>query len=124
GDTRTLNKVEDVENYLGKLSSYKPQKASGKKFDTGDFDISVPSFVAGGKAKATPTKQKRHKTSTMIPAGVHCELKSQRIVDIFDELRKLRIDKFPNACAVMLRILLELSIGEYFEATKKIEPLL
>lgn len=39
----------------------------------------------------------------------------QRINDIVRELKKLDVDKFPNSLAVMIRVLLELSIVQYFE---------
>jgi hypothetical protein len=48
-----------------------------------------------------------------------------RIREIFDELHKLRpVERYPNACAAMLRILLELSMGNYLDKTGKIAQLL
>jgi hypothetical protein len=44
--------------------------------------------------------------------------------EIFDELRGLKVEKNPNASAVMFRILLELSVGNYLDNTKKIQPIL
>lgn len=124
-DTRSLNKVSDVERYLATLAKLKPKKSTGSRFTSEAFDIDVPD-VAKGAATKTPAKRTRKPPAsrTMIPAGVRCELKSQRIVEIFNELRKLHTDKYPNACAVLLRILLELAVGEYLESTKQIAPLL
>jgi hypothetical protein len=44
--------------------------------------------------------------------------------DIFDELRRLRLDKNPNASAVLLRLLLEFSVSHYLDTTGHIKPLL
>ncbi len=112
-DTRKLNKVDDVEQYLSRIGSYKPKKGSKGNFDAESFDISVPDLAKGGAASpASFRRTKRRKSLTMIPAGVRCDLDNERIVDVFNELRKLRTDQFPNACAVLLRILLELCVGK------------
>lgn len=126
-DTRTLNTVDDVEEYLRGLAPVKPKKPTAtKKFNSDAFDISVPDIVKGKGPKASPKKAARtsRPSQTMIPAGVRCNWKNQRIVDIFNELRRLRMDTHPNACAVLLRILLELTTSEYLEATGGITPLL
>jgi len=48
--------------------------------------------------------------------GVKCRVSNPRIVKIFDELQKLKpVERYPNACAAMLRILLELSMGHYLD---------
>jgi hypothetical protein len=44
--------------------------------------------------------------------------------DIFDELRKLRLERSPNASAVLLRLLLEFSVSFYLDTTGKVKPLL
>ncbi len=66
----------------------------------------------------------RRDSRYLIPSEVRCHLRSPRIADIFRELRHLKVAEFENACAVLLRILVELVVGNYLDKTKKIQPLL
>ena len=50
------------------------------------------------------------------PAGLN-----SRTRDIFEELQRLNLDKFPNAAAVLLRTAVELSVVQYLEA-KNVNP--
>lgn len=69
------------------------------------------------KVQAKP--QERH---TLIPNrdyGVVWTGSLQRVSDIWDELQfRLRLDQHPNAIAVLLRVLIELSVDHYIEKTK------
>lgn len=124
-NTRSLNSVDDIAEYLIGLSKFKPKKDPKAHFSAETFDISVPELAKATASTSSVTKStKRGRSPRMIPPGVRCELTNQRIVDIFNELRKLCPDQNPNACAVLLRILLELCVSEYLEATGKIRPLL
>jgi hypothetical protein len=124
-DTRAINTVADIEKYLSKISTVKPKKSTTAKFSVDNFEISVPDLVKGTPTKPSARKStKPRRASTMIPPGIRCELADQRINDIFGELRKLKPDTCPNACAVLLRVLLELSVADYLETTKQIQPLL
>jgi hypothetical protein len=123
-DSRKINTVEDAEKYLAKLAPVKPKKSTTEKFGAKDFEIDVPDLATGSGKTSTKMPPKKRRSQTMIPTGVRCELDDQRISDIFNELRRLKTDSFPNACAVLTRVLLELAVGEYLEATKEIKPLL
>jgi hypothetical protein len=123
-DTRSLNKNSDIETYLKKFGSDAPNKKLKGSF-TGDSLL--------GKASAPPPETKPTKNAkaaakkqqtSLIPSGVKCHLDSPRINDIFRELRQLSVRQFPNATGALLRIFLELVVGNYLEKTKKIQPLL
>jgi hypothetical protein len=49
---------------------------------------------------------------------------NHRIQEVFGELRKLRLDDFPNAIGILLRVLLDLSVSHYMDKSGKIQPLL
>jgi hypothetical protein len=70
------------------------------------------------------TKTKGRAGATAIPSGIKCAVSSRRIKEVFDELRRLKVDKFPNASAVLLRILLELCVYHHMDKTGKLKPIL
>jgi hypothetical protein len=123
-NTRTTNKKEDVERYLSQIEDVLPDKKKKGSFTLDDFK----GPTTQPKSKPTPapkrTTRKRPRSASLIPSGTACRLSNERINEIFDELRKLKLEKHPNASAVLFRILLELSIGHYLDKTKKIQPLL
>ena len=57
--------------------------------------------------------------ATLIPKDFLADVTQARINKIFVELKKLNVDEFPNASAVMLRVFLELSLDHYLEETLK-----
>lgn len=73
--------------------------------------------------KAEGTKKKALKEQkprpTLIPKDFLADVTQTRINKIFVELKKLNADEFPNACAVMLRVFLELSLDHYLEENLK-----
>jgi hypothetical protein len=124
-DTRTVNTKEDAEKYLRSISTVKPKKTEPGKFSAEDFNIEVPDLAKGGSPKPASGKpKKKSRPQTMIPPGVRCDIDDQRIIDIFTELRKLKMKDHPNACAVLLRVLLELTVAEYLEASHQMQPII
>jgi hypothetical protein len=63
--------------------------------------------------KSLPLSSNR---KTLIPARCVLRISHQRINKIYRELRGLEVDDYPNSCAVMLRVFLELSLDEYTKA--------
>jgi hypothetical protein len=123
-NTRTANTQQDIEKYLTSIKGVLPDKTRRGSFVTADFHekTSFPPrkpISAPKNATAQPRK-----SASLIPYGLRCQIKNTRIKEIFDELRVLKVEKNPNASAVLFRILLELSIGHYLDRTKKIQPLL
>ncbi len=57
----------------------------------------------------------RKPRNTLIPYDCRLVIPEHRIENIFKELKRLNIDEFPNAGAVMLRVFLELSLDCYLE---------
>jgi hypothetical protein len=124
--TRTINKPsEDVPKYLAQIKEDLPDKKRKGSFIAADFRSTVTADAAKVvKPSARKPTGKPRQSASVIPSGVKCRIKNTRIVEIFDELRRLRLEKNPNASAVLFRILLELCIGHYLDRTQKIQPLL
>lgn len=96
----------------------------------GEQDVPDPHTATGNKQQlataAAPTtespqiitKKKRSippsaSRKTLIPTGTRLRIRHHRLNQIYHEMRKLEVDKFPNCAAVMLRVFLELSVDEY-----------
>jgi hypothetical protein len=100
------------------LASIKPDlpKSTDKKGDPHVLEVSgdeSATLDAGGGPRSR--KGTRGKRSTLVPRSCKLGITDSRIGAIFAELRTLRIDKYPNAIAVLLRVFLELSSDHYIE---------
>lgn len=121
-DTRRLNKTVDVDKYLASIKSHAPDKS--RKGSFAGVDLIPTSAPAPTTAPPTKAAKGPRRTGSLVTAGMACRLDDIRIRDVFDEFKRLRPRKWPNSSAVMLRILLELSVGHYLDKTGKIQPLL
>lgn len=85
--------------------------------------VSLGNLVAG---KNTPvqakTRRRRPRPSpertTVIPASCSLNIVQPRINNIYNELNTLSAETYPNACAVLLRVFMELSTDHGLEANK------
>ena len=66
------------------------------------------------KAKK-PTRSKSNIRRTVIPSDLNLDISEPRISDIRIELSELIAEKRPNACAVLLRVFVELSVDHYLD---------
>lgn len=124
-DSRSLNKAVDINNYLKTFNQdEKPNLRKRSSFTaktlTGENDAS--GALPTRTVKSTSRVQ-RH-SSSVIPVSFKCRVSDKRINDVFTELKKLKLVTYKNSSAIMLRVLLELSVGYYLEKTKKIDVLL
>lgn len=53
--------------------------------------------------------------SVLIPKVCKMSVTDNRIAEIYNELRRIPLDRCPNACAVLFRVFLELSIDHYMK---------
>jgi hypothetical protein len=124
-DTRKLNTSKHIEEYLRGFGSDTPSRKRKGKFTSdallggGNLQTSPPAKSSGGGGPAV-----QRESRFLIPSDLRCRLKNPRINDVFRELRRLKVAEFENACAVLLRILLELVVGNYLDRTNKIQSLL
>lgn len=80
----------------------------------------LASGKSGTKAKRAKKARKPRTQSrtTVIPRDNLLEVTNSRINQIFAELLDLSAEKYPNACSVLLRTFIELSIDHYLEEQK------
>lgn len=122
-NTRTLNNAESIRDYIAKLGDDAPDPTPVAPHDPGPKPPPPPASPPVGpvkkKAARTPVP-----TASLVPRGLRSRLRHPRINAVFEELRHLKVASFPNASAVMLRIVLEMLVSNYLDVTKKIQPLL
>jgi len=90
------------------LGAHQPLGAS-KKVDAEKTTTQLP--------KPAGSRMPLIKRATLIPKSCKLGVKQQRIQKIYEELKRLDLDEFPNAGAVMLRVFVELSLDHYLEHT-------
>lgn len=123
-NSRTLNSAADADQYVKTMGSDKPDRSKKGSFGLGDFSGGRTTTGTSGGTPGPRPKTKGRSGSNAIPSGIKCAVSSRRIKEVFDELRRLKVDKFPNACAVLLRILLELCVYHHMDKTGKLKPIL
>ncbi len=109
---------EQREKYIDKFSkSDRPDVTKASK-------ISKPLGSLAAAQGAKPMLSNRQaKRSTrqasdrmmLIPSSCVLKIKDPRINAIYKELRTMRVDNFPNASAVLLRVFMELTVDHYIE---------
>lgn len=126
-DTRTLNKADAVDEYVDGLSNVRP-KAEARTYNADALAGQESATSASNRDTSTrPSRSKvAGKAAGVIPTSIKCTVDDDRIREIFRELKRLnpKVGGFPNAHAVLLRVLLELSVSHYLTKTGGLEPLL
>ena len=74
-------------------------------------DISSPKDGKTNSTQGYPLNRK-----SLIPHNVNLPISNARILKIFKELKKLEIEYYPNAIAVLFRVFVELSVDEYIKS--------
>ena len=116
--SRSLNTNANIELYFKR---WKPEELPSQKH--GSFipaDIITGRSVASSRpAHGQPSRhgKPRQLSKTVIPKSFKVRYGDDRLVEIRDELVKLRRGEFPNAGAVLLRVFLEIGILDYLERT-------
>ena len=124
-NTRELNANEDIEKYLDKLGKDKPNRAKKATWTSNQLlSGKTQAAKAALKAAKKPEPAAERAEPYLIPRAFRCRINQPRIKEIFGELRKLKLSEYPNACAVLGRIYIELIVGHYLEKTGKDKPLL
>jgi hypothetical protein len=78
---------------------------------TADIEASAAKLKKKPK-KPNPSSQDRR---TLVPEGSEAAQASGRANDIYIELRRLDIDAYPNAVAILLRVFIEFTIDQYIK---------
>lgn len=122
--SRDLNDNDSIRAYLKKIKKHRPDQDKRGSFKSTDI-IKKPKTPA----IAEPTRQKRmqgHRPPRgLIPTDLKCGVSNQRIHNVFNELRRLKpVVEFPNAMAILLRVLIELSVSHYIQRAGKTKDLI
>jgi hypothetical protein len=79
-------------------------------------NIQSDEFKAKPKRVQRGTPRDPAERRTVIPRGWKISVSDSKVASIFKELRGLRVDEYPNAIAVLLRVFLELSVDCYMDS--------
>jgi hypothetical protein len=112
-----LYHVEDRINYVkGLPRSARPKKSARLPEPLVLDDLTEGRRKPRSKAKAKPRKPPKVKQrTTVIPAGAKLNVTPPRTNAIYNELGEITVEQYPNACSVLLRVFLELSVDHYIE---------
>lgn len=123
--SRTLNTNDNIRAYFERWNSDERPQAKRGSF--------VPSDVIQGRSVASPIrttepgtlpKRSKQENKTVLPRDFKVRFGSDRLIDIRNELRKLKREDFPNAGAIMLRVFFELTVIDYLKRTKKLPKII
>ena len=120
--SRTLNTNDNIRAYFRRRN---PKAVAISK--RGRF---IPEDITRGQ-RSTPPKPAPHRKrskqikQTVLPKDfkVRVDVSNERLVEIRDELSKLKRKDFPNAGAVLLRVFLELSVRDYLDRTGRLRKI-
>jgi len=83
--------------------------------------IALDDLTAGRATPATPpqrprtTRRRPQPRTSIVPSGCRINPTVPRINAIYNELDSMNVDQYPNACGVLLRVFLELSVDDYLQ---------
>lgn len=115
----TVSKLKSQDQRIDYINGLKkdelpdPSKALTKTYHLGQQPSSPISETNNAAAQIRKT-QSRYRT-TLIPRECKLNIGHHRINKVYSELKRLDLDDFPNAGAVMLRVFIELSLDYYLE---------
>jgi hypothetical protein len=114
-----LYHVGDRRDYVNKFPrTALPKKGARLKEPALLHDLTSGKGSSKTKRKRKPRKPRTRARTTVIPKDNTLEVTNSRINQIFAELLDLSAEKYPNACSVLLRTFIELSIDHYLEERK------
>ena len=109
------NKASQLDYVKGFAADDKPNlKKIGEARDIGDFKNSE--FTVKSKPAKKPSYDPSDRIH-VVPRGMKLNVSKAKVAEIFKELKTLRMKDHPNACAVLLRVFLELSVDSYLRTS-------
>ncbi len=114
-NTRTVNTVKNAEEYIKKNWSGVTPAATRRAYSMADLkgeERPSTELAESGAASPSPSGP-RASAIKVIPSGIRCTLRDERVREVFKELKALHPKKYPNGHAVLLRVLLELGVAHW-----------
>jgi hypothetical protein len=115
--SRKLNTTAEMDKYLASFGKQTPDLTKKGKFTAGTLLKSAEPKAVGKKPDTKKKSKSASKSQALIPRSFVCDVNNQRIQDVLDELKRIPAAKYPNAVGLMLRSLIELSLGYYLDRT-------
>lgn len=116
-----LKNTDDQLEYIRSFTAADNPNLSKKKalrevdsFKNGEFPAPAPAGLSAGKKKAYDPSERK----TLAPRPLKLTITAPKIAEIYKELRTLKMDENPHACAVLLRVFLELSVDCFMQLNK------
>ncbi len=94
------------------VGSFQPPANTG---ETSSDSLAVPDDTAVKNRRPSRISPDR---TTLIPSTLKIRISLSRINLIYTELRKLQTKDYPNSCAMLLRLFVELNTNHYMKANK------
>lgn len=82
-------------------------------FKIGEFKVQSTRSSSSKRRGYDPSERK-----TLVPRPLKMNISVNKVAEVYKELRTLRMEDNPHACAVLLRVFLELSVDYYMNANK------
>lgn len=111
-----ISKINNNDSNLDELINKEPKSPNFGLSNGHSSNINI--LPTNKKIKQTSNIGNKRNINTrkyLIPGHISIAIKNPRINQLYIELRKLEVDKFPNAISVLFRVFLELSLDEYIE---------
>jgi hypothetical protein len=116
---RDIYRAADAANYVDNLPSRLfPKKSKALKEPVLLDDLTTGKTKPAPVKKQTRAKPKPRPRTTVVPASATLNVTPPRINGIYVELSTLNAESYPNACSVLLRVLIELSVDHHIEQQK------
>jgi hypothetical protein len=112
-----LQYIENLKNRVDKIKNYpQVQPVNNHENNQGAADTNFYSRTSIPSTASSTGKQRRSypvNRSTLVPSIHHLVISNARIQRIFNELKSLDINRYPNAVSVLFRVFIELSCDCY-----------
>jgi hypothetical protein len=112
-----LQYIANLRNHVDKAKNYsKTQPANNQKNNQEAADTNSYSGTGIPPTASNTGKQRRSypvNRNTLVPSTHHLAISNARIQKIFNELKNIDINRYPNAVAVLFRVFIELSCDCY-----------
>jgi hypothetical protein len=107
--SRTLHTLQDQAFYVDSLGADAPELSKA------GTPRPITEIGAGSEPRPKPPKRPSDPSARtcLIPKSTRLDVTDSKIAAIVGELKKLRLDPFPNAVSVLFRVFLELSTDHY-----------
>ena len=102
----------DQKRFFGKLLARHPKPSNSARRWAINAETKVGGLERGALKKKRPNRPTAERRK-LIPGGSSVRPPTGRANDVFHELRRLDVERFRNAVAILLRVFLEFSVEAY-----------